>query len=110
MAHKTRKHWGRIPWGQMPWWQKAAVCCSQPTLFYSLMFAFVGLLFLLGAFYLDPDMWTVGLILILISAVMVITYLVLAYRAFGREGRRDESPAVDYVNKDDAANAERRQG
>jgi membrane protein implicated in regulation of membrane protease activity len=105
MAHKTRKNWG-----QMPWWQKAAVCCSQPTLFYSLMFAFVGLLFLLGAFYLDPDMWTVGLILILISAVMVITYLVLAYRAFGREGRRDESPAVDYVNKDDAANAERGQG
>jgi hypothetical protein len=33
------------------------------------MFAFVGLLFLLGAFYLDPDMWTVGLILILVSAL-----------------------------------------
>jgi len=43
-------------WRQMPWWQKAAICCSQPTLFYSLMFAFVGLMFMLGAFYLDPDM------------------------------------------------------
>lgn len=94
----------------MPWWQKAAVCCSQPTLFYSLMFAFVGLLFLLGAFYLDPDMWTVGLILILMSAVMVITYLVLAYRTFERRGRRDESHSVDYVNKGNAADGERGQG
>ncbi len=87
-------------WRKMPWWQKAAVCCSQPTLFYSLMFAFVGLLFLLGAFYLDPDMWTVGLILILVSVVMLITYLVLAYRAFGREGRDDEATDIDHVNRD----------
>jgi hypothetical protein len=85
----------------MPWLQKAAVCCSQPTLFYSLMFAFVGLLFLLGAFYLDPDMWTVGLILILVSAVMLITYLVLAYRAFGRGDRDDgEAASIDRVNRD----------
>ncbi len=58
MAYTKREHWDR-----MPWWQKAAVCCSQPTLFYSLMFAVVGLLFMLGGFYLDSDMWTVGLIL-----------------------------------------------
>ncbi|WP_462321905.1 hypothetical protein [Halochromatium sp.] len=64
------------------------------------MFAFVGLLFLLGAFYLDPDMWTVGLILILVSVVMLITYLVLAYRAFGREGRDDEATDIDHVNRD----------
>ena len=97
MAHPKAKHWR-----QMPWWQKAAVCCAQPTLFYSLMFAFVGLLFLLGAYYLDPDMWTVGLILILISAVMIITYLVLAYRAFGRSDhhRADDDGRVDHVNQD----------
>lgn len=90
-------------WRQMPWWQKAAICCSQPTLFYSLMFAFVGLMFMLGAFYLDPDMWTVGLILILVSAVMLITYLVLAYRTFGRgRGDRDdgEAASIDHVNRD----------
>ncbi|MFP4247729.1 MAG: hypothetical protein ACLFQ1_11185 [Halochromatium sp.] len=85
-------------WSRMPWWQKAAICCSQPTLFYSLMFAFLGLLFLLGAFSLDPDMWTVGLILILVSAIMLITYLVLAYRAFGRDDRDDDA-SIDHVNR-----------
>lgn len=94
MAYPRRERWSR-----MPWWRKAAVCCSQPTLFYAFMFAVVGLLFLLGASYLDPDMWTVGLILILVSAVMLITYLVLAYRAFGR-GDRDDDASVDHVSQD----------
>jgi threonine/homoserine efflux transporter RhtA len=101
MAYTKPEHWQ-----QMPWWQKATVCCSQPTLFYSLMFAFVGVLFLLGAFYLDPDMWTVGLILILMSGVMVVTYLVLAYRAFGRGNGDGDAAHVDHVNRG-AADAER---
>jgi uncharacterized membrane protein len=95
-------------WRQMPWWQKAAVCCAQPTLFYSLMFAVVGLLFLLGAFYLDPDMWTVGLILILISLVMIVTYLVLAYRAFGRGERGEEADTIDRLHSGGGSNESQR--
>lgn len=87
-------------WRRLAWWQKAAVCCSQPTLFYSLMFAVVGLLFVLAGFYLDSDMWTVGLILILVAAIMLITYLVLAYRAFGRGDRNGEAGTIDDVNRE----------
>jgi len=76
-------------WERLPWWRKAAMCCAQPTIFYSLMFAAIGGLFLLGAAVLDPDMAPIGLILIGVAVAMVVVYFVLAYRAFG--GRSDKS-------------------
>jgi len=65
------------------------MCCAQPTIFYSLMFAAIGGLFLVGGAVLDPNMAPIGLILIGVAVAMVVVYFVLAYRAFG--GRSDKS-------------------
>jgi membrane protein implicated in regulation of membrane protease activity len=79
MADPVRKQWNR-----MPWWRKAVACCAQPTLIYSVTFAFVGGAFLIGGFYLDSDLASVGLILVLVAVAMLVLHLMLAYRAFGR--------------------------
>jgi membrane protein implicated in regulation of membrane protease activity len=74
-------------WNRLPWWRKAAVCCAQPTVFYGLMFAAMGALFLVGALVLDPRMAPIGLLLIAVALVMVVAYFILAYRAFGGRPR-----------------------
>lgn len=69
----------------LPWWRKAYVCCGQPTLVYSLMFALVGAGFVVGGFALDPNLTLVGSILVAVSGLMLTTFWLLAYRAFGRQ-------------------------
>jgi hypothetical protein len=78
----------RNDWNCLPWWRKAALCCAQPTALYVLAFGIIGLLFLLGAPMLDPDLRVVGLILIGVAAGMLVIYLFLAFRAFHRRGAR----------------------
>jgi hypothetical protein len=71
------------PWNRLPWWRKAYLCCSQPTISYSLIFGALGIAFLIGAHFLDADMAPIGLILIAVAIGMLLMYLILAYRAFG---------------------------
>jgi membrane protein implicated in regulation of membrane protease activity len=79
-------------WQRLPWWRKASICCGQPTFVYSLLFALVGGGFLLIAPLLDPDLAIVGLILVAVAVVMLLTFWLLAFRAFARERRRSGGP------------------
>jgi len=75
-------------WDCLPWWRKAMACCAQPTVFYSLMFAGIGGLFLVGSAVLDPKMAPIGLLLIAVAVAMDLVYLGLAYHAFSGRGKR----------------------
>jgi 4-hydroxybenzoate polyprenyltransferase len=56
-----------------------------------LLFALVGLGFLIAAPLLDSDLAIVGLILVAVAVFMFATFWILAYRAFGRERGRPNS-------------------
>jgi hypothetical protein len=79
-------------WRGLPWWRKARICCGQPTFAYSILFALVGSGFLLAAPLLDPNLAVVGVILVAVAVFMLVTFWILAYRAFGRERGRDDRP------------------
>jgi hypothetical protein len=66
-------------------------CCGRPIFFFSLLYAGLGLLFLLGSRVLDPAMQPVGLILLLVGVGIFLMFVVLALifpGSKGREGRR----------------------
>ncbi|MCG6943514.1 MAG: hypothetical protein LJE69_19965 [Thiohalocapsa sp.] len=84
-SHRAR-HLKPIPgWGGFSWWRKARICCGQPTFAYSLLFALVGIAFMLAAPLLDPNLAVVGLILLAVAVFMFATFWLLAYRAFGHD-------------------------
>lgn len=85
----------RSDWRCLPWWRKAALCCAQPTLLYVLAFGAIGSIFLIAAPLLDADLRFVGLILVGVSAAMLLIFLALAYRAFGRDGPRPPDCSSD---------------
>jgi len=86
--HQAR-HVSPIPgWRKLPWWRKARICCGQPTFAYSLLFALVGGAFLIAAPLLDADLAVIGLILLAVAVLMLVTFWLLAYRAFGRNEDR----------------------
>lgn len=74
-------------WCRLHWLRKARLCCAQPTFAYSLFFAVVGIAFLLAGPVLDPDLSVVGLILLAVAMLMLVTFSLLAYRAFGAQER-----------------------
>jgi hypothetical protein len=65
-------------------------------LVYVLGFAGVGVGFMLAAPALDPDLGTVGLILVVVAGAMLAIYLALAYRAFRRRGPRPPECTPDH--------------
>jgi hypothetical protein len=93
---KRKEHVRRLRpvpgWRSLPWWRKARLCCGQPTFAYSLVFALVGGGFLVAAPLLDPDLAVVGLILLAAAVFMLVTFWILAYRAFARHRPRDDGP------------------
>jgi hypothetical protein len=60
------------------WLTCALRCCGKPALFYSLLYAGLGLLFMLGSRVLDPVMATVGLILLLVGAGIFALFALIA--------------------------------
>ena len=48
-----------------------------------MIFAALGIAFLIGAHFLDADTAPIGLILIAVAIGTLLMYLTLAYRAFG---------------------------
>lgn len=70
------------------WLRRAVQCCGKPVFFYSGIYTTLGLLFVLGSFYLDPDMGTIGLILLFVGASILVLYFTLAYKRLRRSGDR----------------------
>jgi len=64
------------------WLANAFACCGTPILFYALIYGVLGLLFLSGSLFLDPDMdmATIGAILLGTAAVFPAVFLIVAYR------------------------------
>ena len=64
----------------MPTWISRAIkCCGRPIFFYSGLYALLGVFFIVGSLYLDPDMGPVGLILLLVGVGIFLLFLILAY-------------------------------
>jgi hypothetical protein len=64
-------------------------------LLYVLALGGIGLLFLIAAPALDPDLAIVGLILIGVAAAMAVIFIVLAYRRLKRHGQRPPECSSD---------------
>jgi len=72
------------------WIDRAIKCCGGPIIFYSCIYLLLGSLFVLGSFYLDPDMRPVGIILLFSGVLIFLLFLILAFYSFrGDERRRD---------------------
>jgi TRAP-type C4-dicarboxylate transport system permease small subunit len=71
---------------RMNWMTRAIKCCGRPIFFYSGLYVALGLMFIVGSLYLDPDMGTVGLILLLVGVGIFLIFLILAYRSFRQRG------------------------
>lgn len=67
------------------WFGKAIRCCGQPIVFYSGLYIGLGLLFIFGSVYLDPDMGPIGTILLSVGVGIFLLFLLLAFRSFRRD-------------------------
>jgi hypothetical protein len=72
----------------MRWFERAITHYGRPVVFYSGTFILVGLAFVLGSFYLDPDLRHIGSILMLVGVGMFVVFLVMAYYSYCIERRR----------------------
>ena len=64
------------------WMQKAMKCCGGPVLFLSGLYTLLGFLFIMGSFYLDPEMAPVGEILLGVGLMILLMFLILAYSSY----------------------------
>lgn len=71
---------------QMRWIDRAIKCCGGPIFFYSGVYLLIGVIFIVGSLYLDPDMGHVGIILLLVGVGILLLFFVLAYHKFGGNG------------------------
>jgi len=71
------------------WLGRAIKCCGGPIFFYSGLYALLGVSFIVGSRYLDPDMKNVGLILLLVGLGILVVFVIFAFRSFRGSGRSE---------------------
>jgi hypothetical protein len=71
---------------QIRWMDRAIKCCGGPIFFYSALYVLLGVLFIVGSLYLDPDMGFVGIILLLVGLGIFLVFFILAFHKFRRTG------------------------
>jgi len=73
------------------WVRLAVQCCGRPIFFYSGLYIALGLRFILGSLYLDPDIGAIGLILLLVGVSILLLFFVLAYQRIRGWGNRNDT-------------------
>lgn len=77
---------------RMRWIDRAIKCCGGPIFFYSGLYLVLGLLFIVGSLYLDPDMSFVGITLLLVGVGILLVFLGLAFYRFRGNAHTKKPP------------------
>ena len=72
------------------WLSRAIRCCGRPIVFYSGLYIILGVLFIVGSFYLDPAMGPIGTILFLVGVGIFLLFLLLAFRSYRQNPGKGE--------------------
>jgi hypothetical protein len=71
---------------QMRWIDRAIKCCGGPIIFYSSLYFLLGVFFIVGSLYLDPDMGPVGVILLMVGVGILLLFFIMAFYKLRRNG------------------------